>query len=70
MFNIGKKWNLSWLSYIALDPYTNPVVHLGSGSSHLHKWGGLLTDFGLKGETTNSYTLTYPEGRKRPCHRL
>jgi YD repeat-containing protein len=63
-FNLGKKWSFSWLSYVTLDAYTNPVVHLGSGGSHTFTNGvDYLTDFGLKGDTTNGYTLTYPDGR-------
>jgi RHS repeat-associated protein len=63
VFGIGKKWNLSWLSYVTLDPFGNPVVHFGSGGTHAFTNSfDYLTENRLTGDTNTGFTVTAPDG--------
>jgi RHS repeat-associated protein len=64
-FSIGRKWNCSWLSYVSLNSSNNPVVLLPGGGELTFKTPqDYLTHARLTGDTTNGYTLVYPDGSK------
>ena len=63
IFNVGKKWNSSWFSYVTQDVYTNNVVHLPGGKEvTFFRTNDYLTNTRLTGDTTNGFTLSNPDG--------
>src|SRR5579859_332893 len=63
VFSTGKKWNCSWLSYVAKDLNTNNVVYFSTGRQRTYyTTNDYLTNTRLTGDTTNGFTLTYPDG--------
>jgi RHS repeat-associated protein len=64
-FGAGKRWNCSWLSYVAQDYNTNIVVYFpGGGSTTYYTTNDYLTDTTLSGNMTNGFTVSYPDGSK------
>jgi len=64
-FSVGKKWDFAWLSYVAQDTNTDDVVYFAGGGSSTYTNGvDYLTNTRLSGDTTNGFTLAYPDGRK------
>jgi RHS repeat-associated protein len=59
----GKKWNFSWLSYVEKSG-TNYMVYYPGGGSRTYTNGvtDVLTNSRLSGDTTNGFTLTFPDG--------
>ena len=64
IFGVGKKWNFSWFSYIALDQNTNNVVFFADGGQQTYTGTNFdyITNTRLTGNTTNGYTLFYADG--------
>lgn len=72
VFSTGKKWNCSWLSYVARDlvfsnsvivATTNNVVYFSTGRQRTYyTTNDYLTNTRLTGDTTNGFTLSYPDG--------
>src|SRR5205823_6117802 len=63
LFGLGKKWNCSWLSYATNDANGNLNVNLpGGGSLTFTNGADFLTNTRLTGDTTNGFTLCYPDG--------
>ncbi|HEX4121704.1 MAG TPA: RHS repeat-associated core domain-containing protein [Verrucomicrobiae bacterium] len=71
IFSLGKKWNFSWLSYVASVEYTpdgnntfssNVVYFPGGGSRIFAGATDYLTNTRLTGDMTNGYSLYYPDG--------
>ena len=61
--SLGRKWSFSWLSYLAHDANTNNVVYLpGGGSITFTGASDLLTNTRLTGDSTNGFTLSFPDG--------
>ncbi len=64
-FGVGKKWDCSWLSYVSQDLTTNNVVNFPDGGQRTYyTTNDYLTGTILTGDTTNGFTLTYPDGSK------
>jgi RHS repeat-associated protein len=62
-FSTGLKWNCSWFSFVTQDPNSNNVVHFSDGGlATLFGTNDYLTYGHLSGDTTNGFTLTYPNG--------
>jgi len=62
-FSFGKKWNFSWLSYVFQDSNTNNVVHFPGGRERtFYGQTEYITNTRLTGDTTNGFTLSYPDG--------
>jgi hypothetical protein len=74
IFSIGKRWNCSWLSYVAQSfgyitnsnpNSTNNVVYFpGGGQRTYYTTNDYLTDTVLTGNATTGFTLTYPDGSR------
>ena len=63
IFGLGKQWNCSWVSYITNDVNGNHAVNLpGGGSLTFTNGADFLTNTRLSGDTTNGFTLSYPDG--------
>ena len=63
IISIGKKWNCSWLSYVAQDANMSNVVYFaGGGQRTFYGTNDYLTNTRLGGDTTNGFTLSYPDG--------
>jgi YD repeat-containing protein len=63
--SLGRKWNFSWLSYVAQDAATNKIVRLPRGGSiSFTNTVDFFTNTRLTGDTTNGFTLSYPDGSK------
>ena len=63
VFSIGKRWNCSWLSYVVRDPAGNPLVSFPNGGSRTYfTTNDFLTNTKLAGDTTNGFTVFYPDG--------
>lgn len=63
VFSVGKGWNCSWLSYVTLDANSNAVVNLsGGGQTTFQGTNDFLTNARLSGNTTNGFTVSYPDG--------
>lgn len=64
-FGVGKRWNCAWFSYLAQDMNTNNVVYFpGGGSTTYYTTNDYLTQTTLSGDTTNGFTIAYPNGSK------
>lgn len=64
-FSVGKRWNCSWSSYISQDAQFNSVIHFpGGGQCTYTTTNDYLTATTLAGNTTNGFTLSYPDGSK------
>jgi len=62
-FSIGKKWNFSWLSYVAQNTSGSNVVYFpGGGKSSFTTTNDYLTNTRLSGNTNSGYTVLYPDG--------
>lgn len=62
-FSIGKRWNCSWLSYVAQDTNGNNVVYFPEGGQRtFFTTNDYLTNTRLTGSTNTSFTLSYPNG--------
>ena len=65
VFSIGKRWNFDWLSYVALDQNGSNVVFFpGGGRAYFYSTNDYQTNTRLVGNTTNGFTLYYPDGRQ------
>jgi RHS repeat-associated protein len=65
IFNFGRKWNCSWLSYITQDANTNLVAYFpGGGARTYYTTNDYLTQTTLSGDATNGFTITYPDGSR------
>jgi RHS repeat-associated protein len=63
IFSIGKKWNFSWLSYVAQDTNANNVVHFpGGGQRTFYAAADYLTNTRLTGNTNAGFTISYADG--------
>jgi hypothetical protein len=63
IFGVGKKWDCSWLSYVTHDVNTNDVVlYPGGGQRTYYTTNDYLTDTTISGNTTNGFTVSYPDG--------
>jgi RHS repeat-associated protein len=63
LFSFGKKWNVSWLSYVNLDSSGSNVVHFpGGGASTYSGATDYLTNTRLTGDTNSGFTVAYPDG--------
>lgn len=66
VFSFGRGWNNAWLSFVNLDTNSNNVVLLPSGGQMTFTGTtNYLTNTRLTGDTTNGFTLTYPDGSTR-----
>jgi RHS repeat-associated protein len=64
-FSTGINWNCSWLSFVTRDWNSNNVVNFpGGGQRTYYTPNDYLTDTSLAGDTTNGFTLSYPDGSK------
>lgn len=62
-FSVGKKWNCSWLSFVARDTNANNVVYFpGGGQRTFYTTNDYLTNARLAGNTNSGFTLSYPDG--------
>ncbi|HVU27304.1 MAG TPA: hypothetical protein VHG71_06155, partial [Verrucomicrobiae bacterium] len=62
---MGTRWNCSWLSYVTHDFNTNNIVSFpGGGLTTYYTTNDYLTQTTLTGDTTNGFTLYYPDGSK------
>ncbi len=63
-FSVGKKWNCSWLSYVAQDGNLNNVVYLPGGGQQTFwtRANNYQTYAQLAGNTSAGFTLSYPDG--------
>jgi YD repeat-containing protein len=65
IFGVGVGWNFSWLSYVTWDINSNNVVHFpGGGQRTYFTTNDYLTDTILTENTTNGFTVLYPDGRQ------
>jgi RHS repeat-associated protein len=65
LFSVGKKWNCSWLSYIAPDLNLSNVVYFpGGGQRTFTAASDYITNTRLTGSTNSGFTLSYPDGSK------
>jgi YD repeat-containing protein len=65
VFSVGKRWNCSWFSYVTKDVNSNNVVYFANGGSRTYATtNDYLTNTRLIGNTTNGFTLSYPDGSK------
>jgi RHS repeat-associated protein len=63
VFSLGPRWNFSWYSCVAQDANSNNVVYFpGGGQRTYFTTNDYLTDTVLTGNTTNGFTLLYPDG--------
>lgn len=63
VFSVGKKWNCSWLSYVAQDANNNYMVYFSNGRQRTYyTTNDYLTNTRLTGDFTNGFTLSYPDG--------
>jgi len=66
MFSLGKRWNCSWLSYVAHDQSGSNVVYFPDGGNRTYfTTNDYLTNTRLTGDTTNGFTVSYPDGSKK-----
>jgi len=68
IFGVGKKWNLSWLSYITQDSQSNKTVHYDGGRQETvtatTNTPGYLNSTTLTGDTTNGFAVLNADGSK------
>lgn len=65
IFCVGKRWNCSWLSYVTQDVNTNNVVNFPDGGQQtFYTTNDYNTNTRLTGDTTNGFTLSYPDGNQ------
>jgi len=65
VFNIGKRWNCSWLSSVSLDAAGRSVVHFpGGGERTFSSTNDYLTNTRITGNTTNGFAVWYGDGRR------
>jgi YD repeat-containing protein len=73
IFSVGKRWDFPWLSYLTQQYYldtvhhvftaTNTVVYFPGGRTRVYtSTNDYLTNTRLTGDTTNGFTLLYPDG--------
>ena len=63
IFSVGQKWNCNWLSYVAQDANGSNVIHFAGGRQRTsYGTNDYLTNTRLTGDTTNGFTLSYPDG--------
>ena len=66
IFSVGKRWNCSWLSYVAPDTNGNEVVYYPGGGQRTYYTTNppvdYLTDTQLTGSTNTGFTLLHPDG--------
>jgi RHS repeat-associated protein len=63
LFSVGKKWNFLWRSYVTLDFYSsNVVVFPDGGQRTFSNSVDYVTHTILTGDTTNGFTLAFPDG--------
>jgi RHS repeat-associated protein len=63
LFGVGKRWNCSWLSYVTHQGTSNTVYYAGGGQESYSSTNiDYLTNTQLTGDTTNGFTLSYPDG--------
>lgn len=72
IFSVGKKWNFSWLSYVALDANGNNMVRFPGGMQQTFlatnsnfnppSVSDYLTMSSLSGSTNLGFTITFPDG--------
>jgi len=64
-FSVGKKWNFSWRSYVVKDWNSNNMVFFPGGGNRTYTTNmDYLTNTRLTGDTTNGFTLFFPDGGK------
>jgi YD repeat-containing protein len=66
IFSVGKKWNVSWFSYVSQDANGNTAVYFDGGRQLTFNGTNVdyLTDTHISGSTSTGYTLNYPDGRQ------
>ena len=65
VFSVGLSWHFSWLSCVTLDINSNKVLHFpGGGQRTYFTTNDYLTDTILTGDTTNGFTVRYPDGHQ------
>ena len=63
IFGVGPRWNFSWLSYVTQDANSNNIVYFpGGGQRTYFTTNDYLTRTSLSGDTTNGFTVLYPDG--------
>jgi RHS repeat-associated protein len=63
LFSVGLRWNCSWLSYVTQDANANNLVYFPGGRQRtFYTTNDYLTNTRLTGDTTNGFTLAYPDG--------
>jgi RHS repeat-associated protein len=64
VFSAGKKWNFDWFSFVNQDTNGSNVVHFTFGRERVFNGTNIdyLTHTHLSGDTTNGFTLYYPDG--------
>jgi RHS repeat-associated protein len=62
VFNTGKKWNCSWLSYVYQVGGVSTVFFPGGRQRTFQGTNDYLTNTRLTGDSTNGFTLSYPDG--------
>jgi RHS repeat-associated protein len=64
-FSVGRKWNFSWFSYVLEDDSQNKTVHWGEGMQRIFQGtNDYLTNDRITGDSTNGFTVLYPDGSK------
>jgi RHS repeat-associated protein len=62
-FSIGKKWNFAWFSFVTHDGNSSNVVHFSNGrQTTFYGTNDYLSNGHLTGDTTNGFTMSYPDG--------
>lgn len=63
-FSVGKRWNFPWFSCVRNDWQTNKLVLLPEGGQRTYVGTNIdyVTGTHLTGDTTNGFTLEYPNG--------
>jgi RHS repeat-associated protein len=65
IFGIGRRWNCSWLSYVSPDQNGSNVVFFPDGGrAYFYGTNDYQTNTRLVGDTSNGFTLYYPDGRQ------
>jgi RHS repeat-associated protein len=65
LFSLGQRWNFSWFSYVSIDASGDFAVHFGGGGYSSYPNGkNPETNTQISGDTTNGFTLAYPDGSK------
>jgi RHS repeat-associated protein len=62
-FGFGAKWNSSWFSFITPDSKGSNVVHFPGGRERtFYGHSDYLSHTTLSGDSTNGFTISYPDG--------